>query len=329
MANHSDLQKVAAALQEAGRLLLLAHVSPDGDSLGSLLALRYVLLRHGKQVEVYVEGGVPDRYRFLPGAETVIASPGQLSELPATVVVLDCGEWERVGLQAERFAGLPVVNIDHHRTSKGLGIVNYLDSSAAATGLLLFRLFAYWQEDLDPALATCLYTAIAGDTGFFRYSNTTAEVHQVTAKLLAAGAEQALVYENLEARSWSHLKALGLVLERLASFALGKGAYSYLTAADLGRFGISVADADGFVNYPRLLMGVQVAAFLIEVEADTYKVSLRSREPVDVSAVAALLGGGGHARAAGCTIKGNIEQCMRQLEAAIHEVSNVKCCMGS
>ncbi|HHW99294.1 MAG TPA: bifunctional oligoribonuclease/PAP phosphatase NrnA [Firmicutes bacterium] len=320
MAKDNDLKKVAAALQEASRLLLLSHVSPDGDSLGSLLALRHALLRRGKQVWVYVEGGVPDRYRFLPGAEEVLTCPDQLPSETATVVVLDCGEWERVGLPAQRFAAHTVVNIDHHRTSKGLGQANYLDSSAAATGLMLLRLLSYCQEEIDQVLATCLYTAIAGDTGFFRYSNTTAEVHQAAASLLAAGAKQNLVYENLETRSFSYLKALGLVLERLETFASGQGAYSYLTSADLERLGIPVADTDGFVNYPRSLTGVQVAAFFIEVETDTYKVSLRSREPLDVSAVAAILGGGGHARAAGCTMQGSIEECIRRLKEAIHEV---------
>lgn len=320
MANNNSLRKVAAALQEASRLLLLAHVSPDGDSLGSLLGLRQVLLRSGKQVAVYVPGGVPARYQFLPGADTVLSSPEQLPADTATIVVLDCGEWERVGLAAERFAGQPVVNIDHHRTSRGLGQANYLDSEAAATGLLLLRLFSYLQEELDGSIATCLYTAIASDTGFFRYSNTTAEVHQAAASLLAAGAEQELIYESLEERTFSFLKALGLVLERLDTFAAGKGAYSYLTLADLDNLGITSSEAEGLVNYPRSLVGTRVAAFLVEVEPEVYKVSLRSRAPLDVSALAALFGGGGHARAAGCTLQGSMVDCLNQLAEAVAEV---------
>ncbi|NLW16359.1 MAG: bifunctional oligoribonuclease/PAP phosphatase NrnA [Firmicutes bacterium] len=320
MVSDKDMKKVAAALQEASRLLLLAHVSPDGDSLGSLLALRHALLRRGKQVSVYVEGGVPTKYHFLPGSQSVVACPEQLPKGLDTVVVLDCGEWERVGLAAERFAGKSVSNIDHHRTSKGLGQANYLDSEAAATGLLLFRLFKYWGEEIDAPIATCLYTALAGDTGFFRYSNTTAEVHRVAADLLAAGAQQTLIYENMEDKSFSYLKALGLVLERLETFASGKGAFSYLTAKDLEQLDMQIADADGFVNYPRSLSGTLVAAFFIELEPGTYKVSLRSREPLDVSAVAGLFGGGGHARAAGCTMHGSLEECVQSLAAAVHEV---------
>lgn len=320
MSNDDSLRKVAAALQKASRLLLLAHVSPDGDSLGSLLALRQFLLRQGKQVAVYVPGGVPARYNFLPGADSALSCPGQLPQDPGTVVILDCGEWERVELPAERFAEQPIINIDHHRTSRGLGEVNYLDSSAAATGLLLFRLFVYCQEPIDAAMATCLYTAIAGDTGFFRYSNTNAEAHQAAASLLTAGAEQSLIYESLEERSFPYLKALALVLERLSIFAGNKGAYSYLTVADLQNLGIHSEEVDGLVNYPRSLAGVQVAAFLVEQENNTYKVSLRSRAPFDVSALAVLFGGGGHARAAGCTLQGTIDSCLEQLSEGINKV---------
>lgn len=320
MVSNSGIKKVAAALQEASRLLLLAHVSPDGDSLGSLLALRQVLLRRGKQVAVYVPDGVPIRYQFLPGAGAVLHNATQLPDEAVTVVVLDCGEWERVGLSADRFSGQVVVNIDHHRTSRGLGQANYLDSEAAATGLLLMRLFAYWQEELDVPTATCLYTAIASDTGFFRYTNTTAEVHQAAAHLLAVGAEQELVMENLDGKTISFLKALGLVLERLAMFAADKGAYSYLEIPDLENLGISSSEVDGLVNYPRSLAGVQVAAFLVEVEPNVFKVSLRSRSPLDVSVVAAQFGGGGHARAAGCTLRGSVNECLEQLVGAIAKV---------
>jgi phosphoesterase RecJ-like protein len=319
MLSNASVEQVAAALHEASRLLLLGHISPDGDSLGSLLALRQILLHKGKQVAVYVPDGVPARYRFLPGASEVLHDSTQLPEGDVTVVVLDCGEWDRVGLAADRFSGQVVVNIDHHRTSRGLGQANYLDSDAAATGLLLMRLFAHWQEKLDVPTATCLYTAIASDTGFFRYSNTTAEVHQVAAQLLAAGAEQELVTESLEGKTISFLKALGLVLERLSMFAGDKGAYSYLKALDLETLGISSSEVDGLVNYPRSLVGVQVAAFLVEVDPDVFKVSLRSRPPLDVSVLAAQFGGGGHARAAGCTLRGSIDECLEQLAGAVEK----------
>lgn len=318
--NDDSLRQVAAALQEASRLLLLAHISPDGDSLGSLLALRRFLLSYGKQVAVYVPGGVPARYSFLPGSDAVFSCPDLLPHGPITVVILDCGDWERVGLPGEHFAGQTIINIDHHRTSRGLGQVNYLDSDAAATGLLLLRLFVYCQATIDAATATCLYTAIAGDTGFFRYSNTSTEVHQAAAVLLTAGAEQDLIYESLEERTFPYLKALGLVLERLSTFAGGKGAYSYLTVADLESLGIGSEDVDGLVHYPRSLVGAQVAAFLVEQENDVYKVSLRSRAPFDVSALAADFGGGGHARAAGCTLHGNIDYCLDQLTEGVNKV---------
>lgn len=320
MANDNGLCQVAAALQKASRLLLLGHVSPDGDSLGSLTALRQILLRQGKAAHIFVAEGCPARYQFLPGSDSIISDLADLPTRLDTVVVLDCGEWDRTGLEAERFQQQLVVNIDHHRTSQGLGHANYLDSDAAATGMLILKLCDYWQVEIDGPVATCLYTAIAGDTGFFQHSNTTAVVHQAAARLLAAGANQALVVENLQSKTPAFLQALNLVLKRLSSFLGGKGAYSFLTAADLQRLGLHRSELEGLVDYPRSLMGVQLAALLVEIEPGKFKVSLRSRAPWDVSAVAATLGGGGHSQAAGCTLLGTLEECIERLTAATVEV---------
>lgn len=322
MSSNKGLIAAAAALHKASRLLLLGHVSPDGDSLGSLLALRQVLVQRSKEVTVYVAEGVPKRYEFLPGADSIITDIALLPEQIDTVVVLDCGDWERVGLAGDRcFQDMTVVNIDHHRTSLGLGQANYLDSDAAATGLMLLRLFNYWQEPLNVDVAICLYTAIVSDTGFFQHSNTTVEVHEAAARLLACGLDHSLVVESLSDKTFSFLKAISLGLERLQLFAAGKGAYLYILESDLQQLDLHSSDVEGLVNYPRSLEGVDVAASLIESERHVFKASLRSRHTIDVSEVAALLGGGGHARAAGATLYGSVLDCIQQIEAALATVA--------
>lgn len=317
ISSRNGLVAVAAALSLARRLLLLSHISPDGDSLGSTFALQLVLQRQGKQAFAYVPDGIPARYQFLPGTNTVLTSLDELPSPPFTVVVLDCGEWSRVGIEGERFCGLPIVNIDHHRTTSGLGQFNYIDAEAAATGMLLLDLFHYWQEEIDADLATCLYTALAGDTGFFKHSNTTAAVHIAAAELLAAGARQTLVVDGLRGRTPGFMRALSLVLDRIEILTAGKIAYSYLLLDDLRQLKVEPGELEGLVDYPRSLIGVEVAVFFMEQEPAVFKTSLRSSLAVDVSDVAQQFGGGGHARAAGCTMHGSIEQCVQRLIEAV------------
>lgn len=309
--------QMAAALRKASRLLLVAHVAPDGDSLGSLLALRRGLLGLGKSVQVFVADGVPAKYRFLPGWEQVIALPEHLSPDVDTVVILDCGEWERTGLP-DSYWQLPALNIDHHRTSAGIGSSNLIEPSAAATGELVYRVLSELECPLDLQIATCLYTAIASDTGWFRFSNTTPDVHRLAAQLLRLGAMHEQINDWLHTRTKEYLEALTLVLERISLFGQQQAAISWLEQSDLQRIGIAATDIEGLIDYPRSLPAVQVAALLVQTGPRCFKVSFRSRHPIDVSRLAGALGGGGHARAAGCTVSdASLEQAVAEIKGAM------------
>lgn len=320
MANRENLFKVAAALQQASRLLLLGHISPDGDSVGSLLALQRILQKRGKEAWVYTGEGIPQNLQFLPGADGALGADDPLPPAIDTVVILDCGEWERTGFDADLFSGALIVNIDHHRTSRGLGHFNYIDSSVAACGQLILHLSDHWLEEIDAHVATCLYTAIASDTGFFQYTNTDRQVHLDAARLLSAQANHNLVVENINSKTDSYFQGVVLTLSRLKRIAGGKAAYSYLLASDLRELGLTAADANGMVNFPRSLTGVQIAAFLLEIEPHVFKVSLRARDCIDVSAIAVGFGGGGHPQAAGCTLQGSIDTCIKILAKTIEKV---------
>jgi phosphoesterase RecJ-like protein len=317
---------VVAALNEASRLLLVGHVSPDGDSMGSLFGLSLALTALGKDVTVFVEGGVPDKYRFLPGAETAVADPARLPTETVTLVVLDCGEFERTGLPEYPFRALPTINIDHHRTSQGFGEASYIDSAAAATGELVLAVLSGLDVQLDADIATCLYTAIASDTGFFQYSNTTASVHRAIAQLLDFGARQQLVAQSLGQKTPQYLQLLALVLQRIETFADGLGAYSWLTHEDLLRLEADGSMTEGLVDYPRSLAGVELAFLLTETSPGVCKLSLRSQQRADVSQLAQEFGGGGHARAAGATIDGQpravIQRVVSSADRSIRECLN-------
>lgn len=317
MADITAPKQVAAALMQASRLLLVGHVSPDGDSLGSLFALQLALHRIGKQADVYVQNGIPEQYRFLPRAETAIADPFSLPQAIDLLVALDCGEWDRLGLMGSQFVDIPIVNIDHHRTTAGMGYVNYIDGEAAATGQLVYDVLEALKSKVDSDIATCLYTALASDTGFFRHANTTAEAHRLAAKLLEIGADHLVVSEKLMTRSREYLGALALLLGRLEFVADGKAVYTWLDQKDLSTIGASANELEGLIDFPRSLAGIEVAAVLMEVSSRRFKVSLRSRCCVDVSELAQEFGGGGHARAAGCTLTGGLSECREQVRAAI------------
>lgn len=318
MVNNGAVMEMAATLQKVSRLLLVGHLSPDGDSLGSLLALGQVLRDMGKVATVFVPEGIPEKYRFLPGSDSVVSEAACLPQEPCTVVILDCGEWERTGLPKDPFQDYPILNIDHHRTSRGMGQHDLIDATAAATGELIYLVLVAMGALISPETATCLYTALVSDTGWFRFSNTSPDSHLLAAELIRAGACLDIVNDCLMTMTGTYLQALALLLSRLTTSSDGQSAISWLTHHDLEQIGICPSEIEGLIDYPRALPGVQVAALLVETRPGTCKVSFRSRQAVDVSELAKEFGGGGHARAAGCTISPcELDHCLLEIRAAM------------
>jgi phosphoesterase RecJ-like protein len=308
---------VLAALDRApGRALMLGHVHPDADVLGTLLALGEALERRGWRV---VAGGphpAPAALDFLPGIdryEVLTALGGPFD----AVVLTDCPNPARTEglIDAARAASPTVINIDHHPDNRRYGTVNWIDVDAAATGEMLYRLLVALGAPLTPSIAANLFTAIHTDTGSFRYSNVTPETFRIASALTEAGADPAAVASALyERRAPDALRFLGESLSRVRLSEDGRIAWLALPA---GLVPERFIEAEELVNYPRSIASVKVGCLLRELGPGRVKVSLRAKGEVDVNRVAAKFGGGGHANAAGCTVAGTLDGVTAQVLEAV------------
>lgn len=315
-----DFAKILELLQTRRRFLILLHVNPDGDSIGSSIGLGLALEGAGKEVTLVSPDGIPPAYRFLAGSDRFVA-PGQVTGRYDAALFLDCGDLERTGPAGGLTRLCDVkVNIDHHLTNPGYGDLNYIDPTAAAVGEQVYQLISAAGWEITEPIANALYAAIVTDTGGFRYENTTPDSHLIAAHLLTFGAQpQVIAREIYESRSEAATRLLGAALSTLRVEGDGMVA-SVIVSRDMYRqAGASDDDAEGLVNYPRAVAGVEVAIALREVDERQVRVNLRSKQFVDVSRLAARWGGGGHARAAGCTLQAPLERAREEVVAAAIE----------
>lgn len=313
--------EVIAKLKEGKTFVLFMHLRPDGDSVGSSLALAYMLRKLGKEVDIALDGEVPELYHFLPGS-TIESWLNLKNKSYDFAVFLDCGDRDRVGeAQAIASQAKESINIDHHPTNTHFADYNWVDASAAAVGEMVYELIKELGE-LDQTLATYIYTAIITDTGNFMYENTTGKTHTITADLLKHGIKPSsiaqAVYENVPVES---LLLLTEVLNTLKFHSNRCIATMELTQDILKRTGASSLDAEGFINYARSVKGVEIAILFYEDSEESIRVSFRSKTYVDVARIASILGGGGHARAAGCTLNMPLEEAkIMVLEVSTREL---------
>ena len=322
--------KAVEEIRKGKKFLVVSHVSPEGDAVGSLLGVALALRSIGKDVTAYLEDPVPDLFKFLPGAETVVHSLEGAGPFDATFAV-DCGQRERLG---KGFVNLKapgrVVNIDHHATNDCFGDVNVIVPDASAAGELVYDLCKAADIHINRDIAVNLYVAIHTDTGSFRYSSATADAFIKAGELVRLGAEpwdiSRRVYENHPARKF---KLLGMVLSTLEIIeaanngAEGSGipriATLVVTKDMFRQTGAEKDQADGFVNYARGIEGVDVGVLFRETGQEEYKVSMRSKGDVDVAEISQGFGGGGHRNAAGFTMKGSLDFVKTEVVAIIKE----------
>jgi len=303
-------KKAASELKKAQRILITGHVSPDGDSVGSCLALSLALKSMGKETVVYFEDPLPYNFAFLPGAGEIIKKVPETSVFDHSVI-LDVNEKERVG------KGFPwnragfIINIDHHVTGPGIGEILVHDETASATGEILHNVFT-------PEIATNIYCAIITDTGSFHYSNSTPESFMIGGEMVSAGAEPWFMASHIyESEPPERISLLGLALQTLRFSCNGRLADLTVTLKMYEATGATSDMTDQFVNFARSIRGVQVAAMLRELKDGSFKVSIRSRESTDVSRVGLQFGGGGHKNAAGFNLPGPISKARELLENAV------------
>ncbi|HBF36276.1 MAG TPA: hypothetical protein DDW50_03045 [Firmicutes bacterium] len=305
--------------------LVCCHIHPDGDAIGSTLAIGSALSRMGKQVTMVCTDGVPNVYRFLENSSMILSdyNPSDIDDERLEVLIsVDCAEKERIALPAKILGGnLPIINIDHHITNIGFGQLNLIMPDAAATGEVIYRLLSAGGIDLGHEIAVALYTAIATDTGFFRYTNTSWYTMEIAAELvknyqvdLAKVAEQ--VHEQ---KSYNSIRLLGEVLNSIQVGIGGKVAWAILDQRMLMKYPVENEETESYVNYARSIEGVEVSILFKEFRPDEIKLSWRSTTAVDVSKLAANYGGGGHARAAGCNLNGPLEKVVSEILAYVSD----------
>ncbi len=320
----NDLTHVADVLFTFSRYLVVTHLRPDGDAIGSLLALKKVLESTGKNVKAYCADPLPENLKFLPDADSITSSVPSCGDFDV-VVFLDCGAPDRAGSDVipEKIKECTTINIDHHVNSDPFGDIYWIDTKASSTCEMLYELFKEAKVAISPPIATCLYTGILTDTGSFQFSNTTGRVLNIAAQLVTAGADPQSIAQNIfESASPQRLFLLSRVLNSLKYHADFRIATARLTRSMLAETGANTMDSEGFVNMLRQVKSVKVAVLFREEDNNRVHVGLRSKEHYDVSIFARRFGGGGHAHAAACRLEGNIDQVEQIILPALIDFVN-------
>ena len=310
--------EAVAAIRGAGTVALACHLGPDGDALGSLLALALGLRDLGKPVVASWSEPwrVPPQYAYLPGLD-LLSPPSEFPEAPEVLVTFDTGSVDRLGTlapAAERAAC--VVNLDHHASNTRFGTIDLLDPDAAASALLVDELLRRLGAPLTADIAACLYTGLTTDTGSFKYQATTPAVHQVAARLIATGIDHAAIAREVwDTNRFGYVKLLGRVLDRAV---LEDGlVWSWTTQDEFTEYGVAMEDVEGAIDVLRTTVEAEVALICKETPDGTYAVSMRSKGAVDVGALCVSLGGGGHRYAAGFTSEADLDTTLARIRAAL------------
>lgn len=301
----SDLERAAEELGRGDRFLLTTHEGPDGDALGSLLAMHKILTQLGKDSVMFLDAKefpLPVEYRFLPLEEVFHEPPADVVD--RVLVFLDCGNIDRMPASFLRRDGAKVINIDHHHDNTRFGTVNLVDTDASCTAEIVLELGHRLGAELTPDIASALYVALVTDTGRFMYENTDAAAHRMAAELIEAGVDVDDIYRRLYERvPIEKLRLVARALEKIERFDDGRLAATYIALEDYRVAGASEVLVEGIIDYVRALEGTQLAAVIRDKPdggRSARKVSLRSTDgSIDVSAIARKHGGGGHPRAAG------------------------------
>jgi phosphoesterase RecJ-like protein len=301
----SDIDEVVEALRANGRFLLTTHEGPDGDALGSLLAMQGILEQLNKDSVMFLaakEFPLPVEYRFMPLTDVFHEPPADVVD--RVLVFLDCGNIDRMPVDWLRRDGAQILNIDHHHDNTRFGTLNVVDTEASCTAQIVYEISKRLGVALSPDLASALYVGLVTDTGKFMYENTDAEAHRMAAELIELGVDVDDTYQRLYERvPIEKLRLIARALEKIERFDDGRLAVTYIDAGDYSATGAGEVLTEGIIDFVRSLEGTSVAA-VIRDKTDggrsARKVSLRSTDGVvDVSAIARLHGGGGHRRAAG------------------------------
>jgi bifunctional oligoribonuclease and PAP phosphatase NrnA len=320
--------EIADVLRKHERFVVLSHVRPDGDALGSQIAMGLALQKLGKKVKIWNEEGLLEKFSFLPGGELVSTPPNEPEDFDV-VLALDTATRQRLGDKTLAAIGSAKawVNIDHHPSNPRYGDLVHIDPIAPATGQILFELLQSQDLPLDEAIAENLFAAISTDTGSFQYQNTTARTFEIAADILRCGIKVGRLSQQLyESYPRRRIELLRVLLDRMRFDADGKVASFSLPIATANELGVIPEDNEGLIDHLRAIQGVIIAIFFEELEDGKVRVSMRSKdERADVCEICLRFKGGGHKLAAGARVAGALDDVAnRVIEAAVGAVQTLK-----
>lgn len=307
--------KIKAAIKKFDRFLITAHINPEGDSIGSQIAMASLLRRLGKKAVILNESPVPHLLRFMKGTENIV------KELPRNfnfqaAIILDCPDLTRAGNVSECInKNVTVINIDHHISNENFGDYNWVDTKTSSAGEMVFELFKAFKLKIEYDEAVAIYIAIMTDTGSFKYTNTSSATHRITAELIDIGVEPYGMYGKIyETSSLQNTNLLGEALRTLKLSDDCKVAWLWVTKEMLKKTKASLEGTEGIINFARSIESVEIAVFFRETGTkDKIKASFRSKGKVDVNKLASFFKGGGHATASGCTVLGKMEDVEKKV----------------
>ena len=308
------LDEILKKINETEKILIVTHESPDGDAIGSALAVKFILQKIGKTPIVLIPK-MAKAFEFLPGTEDIVSESEEKFELAISV---DCSDSKRIaGRETFEKADFKIV-IDHHGTNNMFGDLNFVDPVAPACCQIIAGMCEYYQIKLDKNIATCIIVGLITDTGGFRHKGITPETFEFAADCLRLGVDISSVYNRVLCTSTvSSFELAKIAINRLERINEGKIAFTYTTEGDNLEVGAQTGDHEGIVESGLRVEGVEVSIYLREKELDVYKISMRSKEYVNVSEVCSKFNGGGHIKAAGGLIEDNIENAKERIIAEV------------
>lgn len=313
--NVEPIIAIRDAILQRQRFVITSHARPDGDAIGSQVAMMWALRQLGKEVQIVDADPAPPQFQVFPGMEDIRLAKTVDGQFDAAIV-MECGDLSRTGVEGlEKYF---VINIDHHVGNTGYGALNWFDPGSAACGEMVFDLIVALGVKLTPEIATHIYVTILTDTGGFHFSHITPRTFDICRRCTEAGAQpEAIARAIYDSSTMGRLRLMGAVLHTLEFEGGGRAAVAALTLKLLQDTGATHDDADGLINIPLNVKDIQAVAFFKEVAPDDFRVSLRSKGDVDVNRVANVFGGGGHKNAAGCTLNGPYPEVRRKLLAEL------------
>ncbi|OLS01764.1 DHH family phosphoesterase [Tissierella creatinophila] len=319
-----NMGKAIDLIKESSNIFIASHINPDGDNIGSSLALALALKKINKNIVVLKSDIIPIDFTFLPGINLIKEYDDKLDDIDL-FITLDCGDINRLGQNKILFENAKkTINIDHHISNTNFGDINIVDSKVTATGELIYYFIKQMEIEIDKDIATNIYTAISTDTGSFKYESVSSDTHRIIADLLDIGIDKSDININLyENMSFTRMKLFIKSLTTLETFNNGKIAVIEVTQEMLKETGASLEDSEGIVSFIKKLSTVEAACILKELEKEDIKISLRTKKYLDASYICNKFDGGGHKRAAGCTIYKGIKEAKELIVKSIQEAMKV------